>query len=134
MTQFDKTSDKIYEVIRAERAWLDAHLRLDISLMDSLMADEYTQVNSQGELVGKEKVLASFRAEKRYWQEAESDEYQIQIYGSVAVVHGRWRAKGINSGKAFNYAARYVSVWVERNRRWQMVSDQSTEIPNISEP
>ena len=134
MTQFDKTSDKVYEVIQAERAWLDAHLRLDISLLDSLMADEYTQVNSQGELVEKEKVLASFRAEKRYWQEAESDEYQIQIYGSVAVVYGRWRAKGINSGKAFNYAARYVSVWVERNGRWQMVSDQSTEIPNISEP
>ena len=92
------------------------------------MADEYTQVNSAGELVGKQEVLASFLGESRHWDAAESDEYQVQIYGEVAVVYGRWRARGVNADVAFDYAARYVSVWVYRDGRWQMVSDQSTEI------
>ena len=122
-------SDKSQQVIQAEREWLDAHLRLDVSALDRLMADEYTQVNSQGELIGKLQILNSFQAGKRYWQEAESDDYQVRIYGEIALVFGRWRAKGENSGYSFNYIARYVSVWVYRNNRWQMVSDQSTEIP-----
>jgi len=94
-----------------------------------LMADAYTQVDSQGELIGKQQILASFQAEKRYWQQAESDEYHVRIHGDVAVVLGRWRAKGVNAGQSFDYAARYVAVWVFQNNRWQMVSDQSTEIP-----
>ena len=120
--------DRIKQLIQAERAWLEAHLRLDISALDRLMAAEYKQVNSRGELITKQEALASFRAGNRHWEVAESDEYQIEVYEDVAVVFGRWRAKGVNAGQAFDYAARYVSVWVDRDGRWQMVSDQSSAV------
>lgn len=110
MASFYSDSDQVRQVIQAERAWLEAHLLFDVSTLDSLMADEYTQVNSRGELIGKQQVLASFRTGQRYWQQAESDEYQVRIYGEVAVVVGRWRAKGVNAGQPFDYAARYVAV------------------------
>ena len=121
-------ADTVQQVIQAERAWLQAHLQLDTMLLDHLMADEYTQINSHGALVTKPEVLASFLSGTRDWDWAESDEYRVQIYGEVAVVYGRWRARGVNAGHPFDYAARYVSVWVYRDGRWQMVSDQSTEI------
>jgi len=121
-------ADKVQQVIQAERAWLQAHLQLDTALLDHLMADEYTQIDSHGALVTKQQVLASFLSGTREWDWAGSDEYRVQIYGEVAVVYGRWRAKGVNAGHRFDYAARYVSVWVHRDGRWQMVSDQSTEI------
>jgi ketosteroid isomerase-like protein len=115
-------------VILAERAWLEAHRQLDVPMLERLMADEYTQVGPRGQLVAKSEVLASFRSGQRRWEYADSDQYQVHLYGSVAVVHGRWRAKGINSGNPFDYAARYVAVWVYRQDRWQIVSDQSTSI------
>ena len=121
-------ADTVQQVIQAERAWLQAHLQLDTMLLDHLMADEYTQINSHGARVTKPEVLASFLSGTRDWDWAESDEYRVQIYGEVAVVYGRWRARGVNAGHPFDYAARYVSVWVYRDGRWQMVSDQSTEI------
>jgi ketosteroid isomerase-like protein len=121
-------ADMVQQVIQAERAWLQAHLQLDTALLDNLMADEYTQVNSHGALVSKQEVLASFLSGTREWDWAGSDEYRVQIYGEVAVVYGRWRARGVNAGHPFDYAARYVSVWVYRDSRWQMVSGQSTEI------
>ena len=62
------------------------------------------------------------------WGEARSDELQVRVYGETAVVIGRWEARGVNAGYAFDYVARYVSVWAWRDSRWQMVSDQSTEI------
>src|SRR3954449_35200 len=112
MTASDE--EKVQQVSQAERTWLQAHQHLDVALLDQLMADEYTQVNSQGELVGKQQVLASFLSGSRHWDEAESDDYRVQIYGEVAVVYGRWRARGVNAGVAFDYAARYVSVWIYR--------------------
>ena len=73
-----------------------------------------------------EQVLASFRSGERYWAEARSDEHHVRVYGDAAVVVGRWRARGQNGADAFDYQARYVSVWVRRDAGWLMVSDQST--------
>jgi len=52
----------------------------------------------------------------------------VRVYGDVAVVVGRWRARGTNAGRAFDYAARYGAVWVRHEGEWRMVSDQSTPI------
>jgi Domain of unknown function (DUF4440) len=81
-------------------------------------------------VLGKQQVLASFESGSRSWQRANSDQYDIRIYGNAAVVFGRWRAAGINECKAFDYTARYAAVWVYRNSRWEIVSDQSTEVSN----
>lgn len=111
------------EVLRAEREWLSAHLRLDVPALERLMAPDYVQVDGGGRLVGKEEVLASFRSGERSWAEAHSDEHRVRIYGGVAVVVGRWRARGTNAGRPFDYAARYVAVWVRCDGQWRMVSD-----------
>lgn len=119
----------VEEVLRAEREWLLAHLRLDVAALDGLMAPEYVQIDGEGRIVGREEVLASLRSGERGWTEAHSDEHRVRLYGDdVAVVVGRWRARGTNAGLAFDYAARYVAVWVLRDGRWLMVSDQATPI------
>ncbi len=78
--------------------------------------------------MSKGQVLASFRSGERYWSKAHSDEHHVSIYGDTAVVIGRWWARGVNAGQPFDYAARYVSVWVRHDGGWRMVSDQSTPI------
>src|SRR5215831_4352266 len=90
------------EVLLAERAWLEAHLRLDLLALEHLMADEFTQVGSSGALLRKSDVLASLASGKRTWDHAESDDYRIQVHGSTVLVYGRWRAKGVNSGHHFD--------------------------------
>ena len=59
---------------------------------------------------------------------AHSDEHDVCVYGNAAVVVGRWRARGVNAGEPFDYAARYVSVWVKSDGGWRMASDQLTPI------
>jgi len=99
----------VEEVLGAERDWLSAHLRLDVTALDRLMAPDYVQIDDSGGLVDKEEVLASFRSGGRNWTEAHSDDHRVRVYGEVAVVVGRWRARGTNTGKAFDYVARYVA-------------------------
>jgi ketosteroid isomerase-like protein len=118
----------VEQVLRAEREWLLAHLRLDTAALDRLMAPEYAQIDDRGRIVTREQVLASFGSGERGWEEVRSDEHDVRVYGNTAVVVGRWRARGTNAGQPFDYAARYVSVWVRRGGNWRMVSDQSTPI------
>lgn len=116
------------EVLEAERQWLEAHRELDVEALDRLMHEDYTQIQGDGAIWNKDAALKSYQSGGRRWEWAESDELVVRVYGEAAVVKGRWRAKGVNQGERFDYAARYVSVWVKEWGWWQMVSDQSTEI------
>ncbi len=117
------------QVLRAEREWLLAHLRLDVPALERLMAPDYVQIGDGGTIVRREQVLASFRSGQRRWDEAHSDEIHVRVYGDfAAVVVGRWRARRANAGRPFDYAARYVSVWIKHDEGWRMVNDQSTPI------
>jgi hypothetical protein len=120
----------IQQIIAAEQAWLHAHLQGDVVMLENLMAAEYLQITDSGGICTKAEVLASFQADTRHWTHASSDDYRIRIYGQTAVVVGRWQAAGVNNGQAFDYASRYISMWVWRDNRWQIVSDQSTTISN----
>jgi ketosteroid isomerase-like protein len=91
-------------------------------------APEYAQIDDKGRIISKERLLASLRSGERAWEEAHSDEHDVRVYGNTAVVVGRWWARGVNAGEPFDYAARYVYVWVKSDGEWRMVSDQSTPV------
>jgi ketosteroid isomerase-like protein len=126
--------DAVEQVLVAEREWLLAHLHLDIPALERLMDPDYLQIGAGGDALDKEQVLASFRSGERHWDEANSDEHHVRVYGNTAVVVGRWRARGVNAGRPFDYQARFVSVWVRRDGEWRMVSDQSTPITSQAVP
>jgi ketosteroid isomerase-like protein len=124
--------DPIQEVIATERAWVEAHRTLDVEQLAALMADEYAVINGEGRVLGKVEDLASYTTGDRHWDFAESDEYDVRVYGDTALLIGRWRARGVNAGDTFDYAARFVAHYVKRDGRWQMTFAQSTTIPNMS--
>ncbi len=120
---------KIQEVLQTEYAWVEAHGQLDIVTIDHLMADDYTIIRPDGSVDGKAEAITSYRSATRHWDFAEGDEYTVRVYGNTALVTGRWTAKGVvNNGQAFDYQARFMSVYVKRNGQWQIVSEQSTPI------
>lgn len=123
----------IQEVLETEQDWTKAFLTGDLATLEKLMDEDYQQIQSDGSVKNKSEVLATFDSGERAWDIAESDEYVVQRYGDVAVLTGRWRGKGVNHGEAFDYAARFVSVYVKRPEGWRMVSDQSTPITKNSE-
>ena len=116
------------QTLQAERDFLLAHLNCDVAALDRLMANEGAQINSVGRVVSKAKVIASFDSGERHWDEAHSNEFRVRVCGETAVVIGRWQARGVSTGQAFEYSPRYLSVWIWRDGRWQMTVDQSTDI------
>lgn len=120
--------DPAQEVLAVEYAWTEAHLRGDIKTLEAIMAFDYLKIQSDGSLSDKKTTLASYQPDRRAWDVAHGDEYDVRIYGDTAIVVGRWTARGNNDGQPFDYAARFLSIYVRRDGRWQMVAEQSTEI------
>ncbi len=116
----------IDEVIEAERRWVQAHRELDLATLESMLAEEYVQIRSDGAVIGKHDALASYRSGNRHWEQAESDQHQVSVLGDVAILVGRWMGKGVNDGEPFDYTARFMAVYVKREGRWLLAADQST--------
>jgi len=118
----------VEQVRAAEEQLARAHVRMDIDLMEDLLHPDYVIIQPGGVVESKGQVLDSYRSGRRHWEFARSDQMDIRVYGETAIVVGRWQAKGRNGNLDFDYAARFLSVWVRQGEHWLNLTSQSTEI------
>ena len=118
----------INEVITVERRWVRAHREMNIDVIKEILAEDYRQIQSDGSVINKADLIASYLSGKRNWEYADSDQYEINLYGDIAVLIGRWRGRGENDGQRFDYSARFLAIYVRRDGIWKLAADQSTPI------
>ena len=122
------STEAIQAVIDGERQLAAAHLTLDLQIIDELLHPDYVIVQPGGQIESKQDVLASYQTGDRAWYSAQVDDLDVRVYGDTAMVVGHWQASGRNGTEHFDYAARFLSVWVNESGRWQNVGYQATEI------
>jgi ketosteroid isomerase-like protein len=115
-------------LIAVEQAWVEAHCNLDLEMLESILSDQYRQIQADGQVIGKDELLASYGSGLRKWGIAESDQHEIRILGGTALLIGRWRGKGENQGEEFDYTARFLAVYQLEDGEWKLVSDVSVAI------
>ena len=113
-------SKLISDLLETERKWAAAHLNMDLEMLEAILGDQYRQIQSDGTVIGKEELLASYRSGNRRWETAKSDQYEIRLIGDNALVIGRWRGAGENNGKRFDYTARFLAVYLFENGKWKI--------------
>ncbi|MEM7345604.1 MAG: nuclear transport factor 2 family protein [Chloroflexota bacterium] len=128
MTLSKPPEDEFEAIAQAEEKLAAAHLQLDLKIIDELLHPDYVVVQPGGTLETKAEVLASYKTETREWNLAQVDQLDIRFQGDTAVVIGRWRAVGQHGAERFDYSARFLSVWVKQDGRWQNIAYQATEI------
>jgi ketosteroid isomerase-like protein len=124
-------SKLIKEVLAVERDWAAAHQSMDLDILSSILGDNYRQIQPGGSVIGREELLNSYLSGNRKWEVARSDNHEIRILGDVALLIGRWRGIGENSGEEFDYSARFLAVYQRVKGKWKLVSDVSIPIEEI---
>lgn len=112
-------------VLAVEERWVEAHRTLDLQIIETILSAEYRQIQADGSVIGKSDLLASYRSGQRHWQIAQSDELEVFLQGETAWVLGRWRGKGSNAGKAFDYRARFLAIYRLEGGDWKLAADVS---------
>ena len=120
--------ETIKHIIACEQALARAHLMLDIATIDSLFHPDYVILQPDGSLETKADILQSYRSGQRHWDKAEVTETEVTLHDNFARVIGKWSASGVNNGQAFEYQARFISIWIRTDGTWRNISYQSVEI------
>ncbi len=121
-------TDDFNAVVQAEHQLAAAHLQLDLKTIEYLLHPNYVIIQPGGKVETKTEVIASYNTGTRHWDTALVDQLDIRLYGDTAIVVGRWQASGQHGMERFDYAARFLSIWVKQVGRWQNIGYQATEI------
>lgn len=111
---------------KLERELLTAYVMLDFVSLERLYADDYTYINDNGELLNKKQVVEMVRTAAFRVDSIVVTNSRIRTYGNTAIISGVRTFHRL--GRILN-TARYTEVWVNKNRRWQCVSNQLTSLP-----
>ena len=117
------------ELIKLENGWAENILKNDIAFFDRILADGYTEADSEGNVNTKSQYIANFKSNTFVVTSAVLDDINVRVYGDTAVVTGRNTMKGQYKGKDDSGQYRWTDIWVKRDGRWQCVAGHGSRIP-----
>jgi len=110
-------------------AWDKAIVRKDRVAIEANMADDFRQIDSQGHIETKASFLADLLSDDLRIHPYSVEDFEVRLYGDVALLSGRTRMTGQYQGKPFSTHYRYIDIYVRRNGEWKIVSVQVSPIP-----
>lgn len=117
------------QVAGIETQWLDAIRTNNVGFLEKLLAPEFREVSSTGEIRTRTQLLARAQKPRRVVDELRGGPVKVRLYGNVAVLTGDVTIRGHHGrGAGFSRHFRLVRVLVERNGMWQAVATQATAI------
>jgi uncharacterized protein (TIGR02246 family) len=105
-----------------------AILKQDVAALERLFAEDFVVTKMGGKLSNKAQEIADAKSGDTKIEVGRSEDVKVRLYGNTAIVNGRWIEKSNTKGKLFDGTHLYTTVYVKRDGKWQIVSDQVTPV------
>jgi ketosteroid isomerase-like protein len=118
------------ELIRLENEWMEAGFKQDtvsIEKLSRMMADELIQT-FDGSNFTKAQIIELVKSRTEELLSFVMDEWNVRVYGDVAVVMARNTYKMRLEGKETTGQIRFTDTWIKRDGRWQCVAAHNSTI------
>jgi len=110
-------------ILQLEKEGREATLKNDIEANDRLLADTWININPDGSVTTKARLMELLRAGSFRIASIENDEVVVRVYGDGAVVTGRSTSKRAGQGgEVVTRQVRFTRVYAKLQGRWQVVS------------
>lgn len=110
-------------------AWDQAIVRKDRSAIEANMADDFRQIDGQGNVESRQSFVDDLLSPDLVIHPYRVEDFEIRIYGDVALLSGRTNMTGTYRSKPFASPYRYIDVYVRRGEAWKIVSVQISPLP-----
>lgn len=120
----DKKADILRELVDTERRWKEAKFKGDVKTLETIFADEFTNVADNGKTYNKAEWIAVWKRGDptiKSWEI--SDERLESMEGDKAIITFIITLKYKNSKVA---RSRDTDTFIKRDGRWQVLSSQSS--------
>ena len=124
------TAPEAEAVRSAEVARFKAMTTNDLKGLATLLGDDLVYTHSNALVDSKASYIESISSGRLKYVSVEPRDTQVRVYGTTAIINATAAVTSISNGTTASSQLRYTDVWVLRDGRWQMVSWQSTRIPN----
>lgn len=123
-------SDTEQLILRLENEGREATLKNDIAANDRLLADNWLNVNPDGSVTSKARLLELLKNSSFTILSIDNDDVSVRAYGDAAVVTGRSTTKRAGQGsEIITRQVRFTRVYAKsKHGRWQVVSAHNTLI------
>ncbi len=109
--------------------WDKAIVRKDRRAIEANLADDFRQIDGAGNVETRQSFIDGIITPELEITPYTVEDFDVRIYGEVALLSGWTRMTGKYEGKTFHTHYRYIDVYVRRNGEWKIVSVQISKIP-----
>jgi ketosteroid isomerase-like protein len=109
--------------------WDKAIVAKDRPAIEANMADDFRQIDGRGNIESKASFVEGLLDPELTIDPYEVEDFEVRLFGDVALLSGRTRMTGRYQGRAFSSHYRYIDIYVRRAGVWKIVSVQISPIP-----
>ena len=116
-------------IIELDAKRMHAMAKQDIATLNAILADDLIYTHSSARLDTKQSLIANMQSGATVYNSVEPSEVKAQDLGDAVVLTGIARIRVTSNGKPNAFAVRFTDVYAKRGGAWQMVTWQSTRLP-----
>ena len=126
LTQAEDIEADKAKLLALENSWNLAQLQRDSKALQSLVSDHYVYTDYDGTVMNKAKFLTDNRDPSYKPTLVANEDMQVMTYSNVAIVIGKYHAKGTYREKPFDHWGRFTDTWVYENNGWRCIATHTS--------
>ncbi len=129
MKGYGKMTGNGQAIIDLDRKRMAAMCQQDSGALQEILADDLIYTHSSARVDTKQSLIGNMEAGSTVYQSIEASDVVAQDLGDAVVVTGVARITVSSNGKPNSFGVRFTDVYANRGGHWQMVTWQSTRLP-----
>ncbi len=122
-------ADNRQTIIDLDKKRMTAMAQKDIATLNALLADDLVYTHSSARLDSKQSLIGAMESGATVYTAVEPSDVKAQDLGNAVVLTGACRISVTANGRPNSFGVRFTDVYANKGGQWQMVTWQSTRLP-----
>ena len=122
-------ADNGQKIIDLDKKRMHAMAQKDITTLNALLSDDLVYTYSIARFDTKESLIKAMESGATVYTAVEPSDVKAQDLGEAVVLTGVARISVMSRGNPNTFSVRFTDVYANKGGQWQMVTWQSTRLP-----
>ncbi len=116
-------------IIDLDKKRMTAMAQKDLAALNELLSDDLVYTHSSARLDTKQSLIGAMESGSTVYTSVVPSDVKAQDLGNTVVLTGSCRISVNAGGRPNSFGVRFTDVYANKGGRWQMVTWQSTRLP-----
>jgi ketosteroid isomerase-like protein len=122
-------ADNGQKIIDLDQKRMHAMAQKDIMALNALLSDDLVYTHSSARIDTKQSLIGAMESGATVYTAVVPSDVKAQDLGDAVVLTGVARISVMPSGRPNTFSVRFTDVYANKGGQWQMVTWQSTRLP-----